>query len=203
MRTTRIRTLAVIASLIPAVAATNAAFATLELQPESKLWVAGTSTVRSFQCQTTTFDANVESSADNAVAAVLAGEKSVGAIEVVVPVEKLDCRNDTMNSHMLKALKAKDHATITFRVSTYDLTRAEPGVQVQLEGALTLGGVEKAIAVTADAKPGENGALHVTGTYDLRMSEYGLKAPTLMLGTMRVNDNVKVGFDIVLRDRTE
>ena len=203
MRTTRFSTLLVIAAFVPAVAATNAALTSLEVQPESKLWVAGTSTVRSFQCQATTFEAKVESPAASAVAAVLAGEKSVGAVEVVVPAEKLDCRNGTMNGHMLKALKAKDFPVITFRVATYELTRAEAGVQVQLDGTLTLGGVEKPITVAAEAKSGDDGALHVTGTHELRMSEFGLKAPTLMLGTMRVNEKVTVGFDIVLRDRSE
>ena len=31
------------------------------------------------------------------------------------------------------------------------------------------------------------------------MSEYGVKPPTMMFGTMRVNDLVKVGFDIALQ----
>jgi hypothetical protein len=31
------------------------------------------------------------------------------------------------------------------------------------------------------------------------MSEYGVKAPTLMMGTMKVRDRVVVHFDIVLK----
>jgi hypothetical protein len=30
------------------------------------------------------------------------------------------------------------------------------------------------------------------------MKEYGLKPPTLMMGTMKVHEKVKVGFDFVL-----
>jgi polyisoprenoid-binding protein YceI len=203
MRTHRVRTLAVIATLLPAIAAMRSINAPLEVQPESKLWAAGTSTVRAFQCQATSFDAKVESPTPGAVAAVLAGEKSVGAIEVAVPTDRLDCKNGTMNAHMLKALKAKEHPVIAFRVSSYELSRAEAGVEVQLTGTLILGGVEKTIAITAQATPSDDGALHVTGTHELRMSDYGLKPPSLMLGTMRVHDKIKVGFDIVLKDRAE
>jgi hypothetical protein len=31
------------------------------------------------------------------------------------------------------------------------------------------------------------------------MTEWGLKPPTLMLGTMKVGDRVKVGFDLLLK----
>jgi hypothetical protein len=32
------------------------------------------------------------------------------------------------------------------------------------------------------------------------MTEFGLKPPTLMLGTLKVDERVKVGFDVVLKD---
>jgi hypothetical protein len=48
----------------------GAARRALDLQPESRLWVAGTSTVRSFQCQAGAFDAKLESAGADAVAAV-------------------------------------------------------------------------------------------------------------------------------------
>jgi hypothetical protein len=31
------------------------------------------------------------------------------------------------------------------------------------------------------------------------MTDYGLKAPTLMMGTMKVDEKVKVGFDLFLK----
>jgi polyisoprenoid-binding protein YceI len=173
--------------------------ATLELQPESRITIAGTSTVRSFQCQATTFDAKVDAGA-GAVAGILAGEKTVSAVELTVPAEKLDCRNGTMNEHMRKALKAAQYPTIAFRVESYELAKAGDGVNVALTGALTLGGVTKPITVAAVAKPGAAGTLVVAGTQEVRMTEFGLKPPTLMLGTMKVDERIKVGFEIVLKD---
>jgi len=186
--------------LLPALAASPRRNTPLDLQPESRLWVAGTSTVRAFQCQAGAFDAKVESSSADAVAAVLAGEKAVSTVEVTVPAEKLDCRNGTMNEHMRKAIKAKEFPTVVFRATSYDLARTSESVGVTLNGSLTLGGVEKPITVQAQAKPGADGMLVVSGTREIRMTEFGLKPPTLMLGTMKVDEKITVGFEVVLKN---
>jgi len=196
----RIPTSLALAALLPVTIAAARLATPLDLQPESRLWVAGTSTVRSFQCQAAAFDAKVDASAAEAVAAVLAGEKAVSTVEVTVPVDRLDCRNSTMNEHMRKALKAKDYPTVVFRAEAYDLARSNDSVAVTMTGKLTLGGVEKPITIKAQAKPGPNGTLVVSGTREVRMTEFGLKPPTLMLGTMKVDERVTVGFDVVLKN---
>lgn len=198
MSLTRFRVPLALAALVPLMAASTRA--PLDLQPESRLTIYGTSTVRAFQCQASSFDAKVESPGAGAVEAVLEGQKAVTNVLVTVPVEKLDCRNGTMNEHMRKALKASANPTIVFKVGTYDLAKSGDGVAVTLNGTLTLGGVEKPVTVNALAKPGENGALLVSGTREIRMTEFGLKPPTLMLGTMKVDEKIKVGFDVVLKD---
>ena len=192
---TPVRITLALAALVPAFTV-----GPIDMQPESRLWISGTSTVRSFECQARSFDAKLESTGKAAVDALLAGEKIVSSVEVTVPVEELDCRNGTMNEHMRKALKAAQHPTVVFRIDAYELTRSDDGVAVTLNGTLTLGGVEKPITVNAQAKPGENGTLLVSGTREVRMTEFGLKPPTLMLGTLKVDERIKVGFDVILKD---
>jgi polyisoprenoid-binding protein YceI len=198
MRTRLIGTLA--ALLLAPAGAWTPADAPLALAPQSRLWIDGTSTVRAFQCKATVLEADIDA-APNAVAGVLGGEKAVKSVEFRVPAERLECGNGTMNEHMFKAIKAKEFKTITFRVDSYDVAKGGDGVRGTLNGTLTLGGAERKIAVeaaAADAGAGA-GALRVSGAYQLRLSEYGLKAPTLMFGTMKVGDAVKVGFDLVLK----
>ena len=129
-------------------------------------------------------------------------KKAVKSVEFRVPSEKLECGNGTMNEHMLKAIKAKEAKSIVFRVASYDVAKGGEGVRGTLNGTLTLGGVEKKIAVEATGRDAA-GALRVTGSYELKLSDYGLKAPTLMFGTMKVGDAVKVGFDLVLKGDTK
>lgn len=200
MTRTHIQATLALVMLVPTLAAAPRHPPTLDLQPESRLWVAGTSTVRGFQCQAGAFDAKVESSGADAVSAVLAGDKAVSSVEVTIPAAQLDCRNGTMNEHMRKALKAKEFPTIVFRATSYDLARTSESVGVALTGTLTLGGVEKPITVKAQAKPGADGTLIVSGTREVRMTDFGLKPPTLMLGTMKVDEKITVGFEIVLKN---
>ena len=192
----------VLLCLAPTAIAWTSAVEPLTLQPESRLWISGTSTVRSFQCSASTFETDVQSAAPGAIGAIVAGTKAVQTAELSVPAASLDCRNGTMNEHMLKALKAKEHPTITFRIASYEIAKAGDGVDGTAVGDLTLGGVKKQVTVTAHAIEQPNGALRLTGSHDVRMTEFGLKPPSLMMGTMKVNEKVKVSFDLVLKAET-
>ena len=187
------------ALFLPLVAAQTAGDGTLTLQPQSKLWVNGTSTVRSFKCEASSLDARVVTVAPGAVRSVLAGAKAVRTAELDVPARALDCRNGTMNEHMLKALKADQHPTIAFKVASYDVAKADTSLKGTATGELTLGGVSKTIVVAADVTEDADGTLRIKGTHDLNMKEYGLKPPTLMMGTMKVHERVTVGFDLRLK----
>ena len=170
----------------------------LNLQPQSKLWVEGGSTIKDWSCKAVDVDANVEAAGVNAVAQVLAGEKAVKTVDVTVATEKMDCGNGTMNDHMKNALKAKDFKAINFRLTNYDVSKSSDGVSGTLNGTLTLGGVKKPIAIPATGVE-LGGALRVNGTYNLKMSDYELKPPSLMFGRIKVRDEVTVKFDLVLK----
>lgn len=171
----------------------------LRLQPLSRLWVTGTSTVKSFECQAKSFDASVEGATPDAVTAVLAGERGVAAVELKVPAAQLDCRNGTMNEHMMKAIKGKEFPDIVFHLGTYELAKAAEGSHVALRGTLSLGGVTREITFDADVKAGPTGAMIVAGKHDLHMLEFSLKPPSLMLGTMKVRELVNVNFELLLK----
>lgn len=186
--------------VVPALVAWRAAVTPMRMDSASRIWVKGTSTVRGFECQAGEFNAQVASVGSDAVAAVLAGEQGVTGVEVSIAAEKLDCRNGTMNGHMLKAIKATQHPTITFKLGTYDLQKTDGNVRLVLRGTLSLGGVEKDITVDATATPGPDNTLQVVGAHDLSMKDYGLKPPSLMLGTMKVHDKLNINFDLILRN---
>ena len=190
--------LATLIALAPAAVAWRSVGDPLALAPQSRLWIDGKSTVRKFSCKAGAFDVAVDAAPD-AVAAVLAGQKAIRTVAVTVPAAKMECGNGTMNEHMWKALKIKDVPTIEFKLAAYDVAKGGPGVQGTLNGTLTLGGVTKTVAIPAQAAD-EAGRLHVTGTYTLDMREYGLKPPSLMMGTMQVDPAVAVSFDLYLKN---
>jgi polyisoprenoid-binding protein YceI len=198
MRATRVRTLAAL-SLLPAAIALTPGVTSIDVQPGSRLWINGSSTVRSFECAATSFDTNIQA-APGSIAALASGEKVVTAVQVTVPATRLDCKNGTMNEHMLKALKANAHPDIVFSLASYDLARENDALRITLAGKLTLGGIERPVTIVTTAKEEGEGALRVTGAHEVRMTEFGLKPPSLMLGTMKVDEKVKVSFDLLLKD---
>src|SRR5438046_1596982 len=96
----------------------------LSLQPQSKLWVEGGSTIKNWSCKADDVSATVEAATGGAVVKTLAGEKSINVVDVAVPVEKMDCGNGTMNDHMREAVKAKEFKTIAFHLNSYDVTKS-------------------------------------------------------------------------------
>jgi polyisoprenoid-binding protein YceI len=94
---------------------------------------------------------------------------------------------------MRTALMAAQHSDITWRMSSYRVD----GDSVEMTGLLTIAGEQKPLQLRARGQA-TDGSIRVQGSTRLRMTEFGVKPPTLMLGTMRVHDAVTVKFDVAL-----
>jgi polyisoprenoid-binding protein YceI len=171
----------------------------LTLKPDSRLWVEGGSSVRDWTCKAPVLEATIASTEGDAIGAVLAGKNAVTTVKFGVPVEKMDCGNGTMNGHMKKALKAAEFPSIAFQLETYSLAKGDTVTTGTLNGTLTLGGVARTIALPVTLKQAPEGALRVAGVYELNMRDYQLQPPSLMMGTLKVREKVKVNFDLLLK----
>lgn len=161
----------------------------LNLGKESRVWLEGTSTVRSFKCTATKVDVAVVAETEQGPAEMV---KSAG---IVIPVGQLDCGNKTMNGHMRKALKAEANPQISWKMTSYTVQ----GANVVINGNLTIAGKENQIELRGTGTA-ENGTIRFKGSKQFKMTEYGVKPPSLMLGTMKVGDQITVSFDLVLSE---
>ena len=166
-------------------------------QTGGKLTISGTSTVRSWTCTTEEFESSVRPGSN--LEGVLRGEKVVSSVMLRFPVAEIGCGNGTMEGHLRKALKADRFSDVTYELSTYELSAASNGVAVQTMGKLTIAGATNAIEMALTVSRGENGQLRVKGETPLTMSMFGVKPPSLMMGTMKVGDAIRVSFDVPLR----
>ena len=171
----------------------------LVAQPQSRIWVEGTSTIKSFKCAVPEFTISVKGTGAGAVSAVLAAQKGVRTVELSVPAAKIECGNGTMNEHMRTALKADENPSITFALASYDIARGADAVKGTMRGSLTLGGARHPIDIPAVATDAGNGAMRIVGGYEVALSAYDLKRPSLMFGRIKVGDKVQVKFDYVLK----
>ena len=161
----------------------------LSLGKESRVWFDGTSTVRSFKCNAAKLDVSVVGEPAAAPAEI------VKSASLTVPVAQIDCGNKTMNEHMRKALKAEQFQQISWTMTSYEVQ----GSNVTIEGKLTIAGKQNAIQLKGTGSA-ENGVIRFKGSKQFKMTEYGVKPPSLMLGTMKVGDPVTVSFDLALSE---
>lgn len=180
------------------IAATPSIPGTLSLRDGSRLWFDGTSTLRSWSCSAERIEAALQSPEESVVASTLEGRKVPGTVQVDFPVGKLECKNGTMNEHMGKALKSKEFTNIRFSMTGYELSKAG-AVQGALQGTLTLAGKTLPITVPVTFAPASDGGLRVTGKVPVRMTDWDVKPPTLMMGTIKVGPVVTVNFDLQLQ----
>ena len=166
----------------------------LPLRPEKRLWIEGTSSVRKFTCQTTTFEAT-PTPAPTPASPI---ERAVQTVDVRVPVSTLSCGNGTMDGHLRKALRSEQNPEIRFELASYAVTaKTAAGTAVKTTGTMTIAGSSKTVEIDGLVTLAATG-LRVQGAKQIRMSEYGVKPPSLMLGTLKVADDVTVHFDVVL-----
>ncbi|MFQ5572565.1 MAG: YceI family protein [Rhodothermales bacterium] len=167
------------------------------LQPESRIWIEGTSTIHDWTCEVNEVAGLIET-------APHAGETlSLGRVEVSVPVEAIECKKKTMNKKTRKALKATEHPHIQYVLeqATVLSVSDEGGFELETSGRLTMAGAENTIDMTVTGVPLPDGGFRFTGSAPLLQTDFGIKPPTAVLGTIKTGDRVVVHFDVVAAPR--
>jgi polyisoprenoid-binding protein YceI len=116
---------------------------------------------------------------------------AVRAFDVVIPTTSLTSPKDGIDKNMHKALKASEHPDIRFRLRSLDVAANTA------TGELTIAGVERDVTLNVQVKRQE-GALAVTGTTTLMMTDYGVTPPKAMLGMLKTNPKVTITFELTL-----
>src|SRR5688572_3040778 len=156
-----------------AASAQSAPPATLAFAPDSRIWVEGTSTVKSFKCAARTIDAKIQAAPEgtDAPLATLVRDATVG-----FETAALDCGNSTMNDHNRKAQKQYACPRNEFPLEGYERV----GATATLRGKLLLAGKTNAITFPATITE-DNGVIRVKAAKAINMKEWGIKPPSPML----------------------
>ncbi len=173
-----------------------------QILPASKLTIDGTSTFHKFTINATELDGYLVMNGTKSNGNFKADLENVGTLNVVVPVKKLNSGENSMNENMDKALKAEENPDITFALKNIavsnEKTSAGDALKIYANGILTIAGVSKEINMTVESSKTQDGLLHFTGEQSLKMTDYGVKPPTMFFGTVTVGDAVTVHFDLTL-----
>lgn len=124
-------------------------------------------------------------------------------VNVTIPVQSLQSGKRMMDREMFKALNAGTHSTLVYTLGS---VRLAPGrergaggtdnpapVSLVAEGALTLNGQTRQIVFPVEIAA-RDGGLRVKGETTLKMTDFGIAPPRLMMGALRTGDDVTIGF---------
>jgi hypothetical protein len=120
------------------------------------------------------------------------------SVQVVIPVKSLKCGGE-LEGNMYKTLHATEFPYVIYKLTSYDLIAesvAASKFSAVTQGELTIAGKANPIRITIDAARGSDGIVSATAAQALKMSAFGIKPPTFMLGTLRVGDQLQVKFTL-------
>lgn len=194
MRTTLLTISALVA--MSATAGAQATSTRLRIEPGSELSIAGTSNVHDFHCKTNKINAYID--VDPGYTKDLTKvARPIVSVQVNIAVKSLTCDNKKIDQNMYSTLKADENQLIKYKLSAYDmLSGSAAAFAANTTGTLTILGKDKIVAMKIDAARLDEGKATAQGEETLLMSEFGIKPPSFMFGTMRVNDQIKVKFNL-------
>lgn len=197
MRTTRIATVALL-TLIAGVA--RAQDTRVAVNPDSKLWIDGTSNLHGWTCRATKLDAAIDLDAEIASQIATAPPKALKRVQVRVPVKSLKCGHDAMDNNLYKALKADETAEISYILATFEAAPGEAKDTFTLHtvGTLAIAGTEKKIEMDVVATRLADGSVTAKGLVPIKMTDFGIKPPTAIFGRLKTGDEVKVNFELTV-----
>lgn len=155
------------------------------------LAVTGTSTLHDWEIKSTKGQAEV--------AFVLVSDKLTGisGLNFSIPAESLKSGNSLMDNNTYKALKTGEHKNISYLLTTGNIASIDGNTfQIKTTGRLTIAGTTKETDIVATAKyNAADKSFTVTGSKKIKMSQWGVKPPTVMMGTIKTGDDINITFN--------
>lgn len=109
-----------------------------------------------------------------------------------MPVKSLKSDENLLNTRAYDALKADKFPNIVFKL----LSATPNGSQMTMKGQLTISGNTRDITLVANSQKAADGSYILSGTKNIKFSEFGLSAPKYMMGVMKVYDDLTINYNV-------
>ena len=131
---------------------------------------------------------------------------SLQSIDLSVAVDSLKSTEGSgMDKTMYEALKLKASPVIAYALTKATLktspSRQDPAYHFDTTGRLTVAGGTKDVKLDLGILPRDGGGLTITTDIALKMTDFGVKPPTAMLGAIKSGDaiTVKMTWQLTMR----
>lgn len=118
-------------------------------------------------------------------------------LTVEIPVRSLSSDEKLMEKKTHEAFNEPKNPKISFKMTELNsILKTGDKIAISVTGDLTMNGATKKVTLKADGKELKPGSYSIQGSLPIKMSDYGMKAPTAMLGTMKTKDLVTVDYKV-------
>lgn len=176
----------------------------LRILPGSSLSVEGRSNVNSFRY---VYEGLPSGDGAEAIGDVSQVAASLLKDTLALKIAEFDSGNSHMNRDFLHLLHAKEHPDIRIEIvslAAYDSAGERVDIlddrvsQLWVRARFTIAGVTHLDLFPVDVKHSADG-MSLAGGLTVNINDYGLEAPTVMLGLIRVDRHITISFDLHLQ----
>jgi polyisoprenoid-binding protein YceI len=174
------------------------------VRPESKVMLAGSSNVHDWACSSSAFQATIELDTAFQTRPMFELATPIKTVAVTIPVRSLKCGHGKMDDNMYKALGADRFPDIRYVLESYELDAGLTtldGFAAKTFGHLTVAGKTVRVEIPITAIRNQGGSMTGEGSLRMKMTEFGIKPPVALLGTLRTKDEIEISFSVLL-DKT-
>ncbi|MBE0651801.1 MAG: YceI family protein [Bacteroidales bacterium] len=156
----------------------------------STVSVTGTSTLHNWSEKLKKFDVSFLSNESGTQTIV------VKDVQFKAQVGNLESESSLMSDKTFTALKKAKYPLISF-VSDQETTMSLSGDKFsgKVSGKLTVAGTTKEVLIPIEGTL-ENGAIAISCVYPISMSDYGIKPPTALFGSIKSGNDIQVHFNL-------
>jgi hypothetical protein len=170
----------------------------IALEPDSRVRLAGTSTLHDWACEATEMNTRLIAPGTIDHLAVRP-QPDQGIGELTLPISALECGDDRMERQMRDVLRASEFPEIRYLLTAYRSTPEHGDLTIEASGTITVAGVTRPLVVQVEGSVDDAGILHAAGTASFRMTDFGLQPPSAFFGLLKAGDLVRVRFDLRAR----
>lgn len=157
----------------------------------SSVIITGTSSLHDWESNVESFDSQLIPTINEEGALI-----GIESLSFSADVESIKSGKGIMDGKTHSALKEKKHPQITFKL--IEITSIDENSLVA-NGTLTIAGKDRKVELTAAYSIQSNGEIKVNGSKSILMSDFGIKPPKAMLGSLKTGDEVTIQFDVTYK----
>lgn len=161
------------------------------VEDKSIVQISGTSSLHDWEMVVKQFQCLVVASAQNDVLVI-------ESIDFRCNAKSIESESSIMDGKAHKALKADAWESISFVLDKTQKINIEDGVVLgSVKGDASVAGTEHTVVIDYEGVVDEFNVIKLKGGGTLNMSDFGIKAPTALMGTIVTGDQVTVDLDLV------